>query len=370
MSLGFVARRPPMVPERVHLWPWLRLLRTIGAGWRWSRFSGWRWRSSGAGHLGNHPGHYRFALRAWLPRWDNVGAPRHWHESAGDGYPLPRDIGRHQPLGCPPDQPPAALQEILPLVAMGAVNDPLGPLCVPHWPAEGEREVGGKGEDSGAPVVAVHGADGAPTFRQTANGGLATPWHAAVMFVVWNPDRGVCLLVWQRPHWCVPGGARWWCRWVLLPEDVQPLNFGPVHSFTRPDILGNQGAQCVERGVVCLGFGRRQSCAEGLRPSTKLAGIQVRDARAAEPVQLLGAAAAEVMPKERALLSSTISQQTLHVFPGPRGCGASPAGILRRGTGRETIRLLYGGVRAVVQCGVVGGAAAVSRGLPCVSVCG
>ena len=36
-----------------------------------------------------------------------------------------------------------------------------------------------------------------------------------------------------------------------------------------------------------------------MRPSAKLAGMKVCDARAAEPVQLLGAAAAEVMPKER-----------------------------------------------------------------------
>ena len=31
--LGFVARRPPMVPERAHLWPWLLLWRATGAGW-------------------------------------------------------------------------------------------------------------------------------------------------------------------------------------------------------------------------------------------------------------------------------------------------------------------------------------------------
>ena len=75
-------------------------------------------------------------------------------------------------------------------------------------------------------------------------------------------------------------------------------------------------------------------------------------------------------PRSGALLSSTISEQTLHGFPGPRGYGASQAGILRRGTGRGTIGLLYWSVRAFLQCPVVGGAFAVSRGLPCVSVCG
>ena len=79
----------------------------------------------------------------------------------------------------------------------------------------------------------------------------------------------------------------------------------------------------------------------------------------AEPVQHFGAAAAQVMPK-----------QTLHGFPDPRSCGASPAGILRRGTGRRTIGLPYGTACSFLQCGVVGGAVAVSRGLLCVSVCG
>ena len=46
-------------------------------------------------------------------------------------------------------------------------------------------------------------------------------------------------------------------------------------------------------------FALRQSCAEWMRLSTKWADIKVRDARAAEPVELLGSAAAKVMPKER-----------------------------------------------------------------------
>ena len=119
------------------------------------------------------------------------------------------------------------------------------------------------------------------------------------MFVVRNLNRGVRPLHWQRPCWCAPGGAGWWCRRGLVAEDVQPLNVGAVPRVMRPDILCNQGAQCVEREVVELCLAWRRCCAEGMRPSAKLAGMKVRDAPAPEAVQLLGAAAAEVMPKER-----------------------------------------------------------------------
>ena len=118
------------------------------------------------------------------------------------------------------------------------------------------------------------------------------------MFVVWNVDRGVSPLVWQRPRSCAPGGARWRCRRVVVAEDVQPFNVGAVPRVMCEDILGNWGTQCVEREVVGLFFARRQSCSEGVRPSARWAGMKVRDAPAAEPVQLPGAAAAEVMPKE------------------------------------------------------------------------
>ena len=67
--------------------------------------------------------------------------------------------------------------------------------------------------------------------------------------------------------------------------------------------------------------------------------------------------------------SSSTSQQTPHGFP-RRGRGASLSGILRRGTVHGTIGSLYGSAHASVQCGVVGGAMAVSRWLPCARVCG
>ena len=97
-------------------------------------------------------------------------------------------------------------------------------------------------------------------------------------------------------------GGGWRCCRVLLAEDVQPRNVGAIPFLWCPDILGNQGALCVEREVVGLGFARRRSCAERVRPSAKWAGMQLCDALAPEPGQLLRAAAAEVMPKERSVV--------------------------------------------------------------------
>ena len=138
------------------------------------------------------------------------------------------------------------------------------------------------------------------------------------MFVVWNVDRGVCPLVWQRARLCVPGGARWRCRQVIVAEDVQPFNVGAVPRVMHPDILGNQGAQCVEHEVVGLCFAQRRSCAAGVRPSAKWAGMKVRDASAAEPVQLLGAAAAEVLPKEQGVVLDGYPPADAPRVPRPR----------------------------------------------------
>ena len=188
---------------------------------------------------------------------------------------------------------------------MGAANNPHGPPRVPKQAAKGDQEAGCKGKDGGAPVVAVHGANGSPTVWQIANGGYAAPWHGSIMFVVWNPDRGVFLPFWQRPRWRAPGGAGLRFRRILLAEDVSPRKVRAVPSVgvgVCPDILSNQGAQRLEREVVGLGFARRRSCAGGVWPFTKWAGMQVGEARAAEPVQHFSAAAAEVMPKERAVV--------------------------------------------------------------------
>ena len=122
------------------------------------------------------------------------------------------------------------------------------------------------------------------------------------MFVVRDVNRGVCPLDWQRPCWCAPGGAGWRCRRVLVAEDVPPLNVEAVPRAIVPDILGNQGAQCVELEVVGLCFAWRRSCAEWMRLLAEWADIKVRDARAAQRVQLHGSAAAKVMPKERSAI--------------------------------------------------------------------
>ena len=98
-------------------------------------------------------------------------------------------------------------------------------------------------------------------------GGQAALWRAALMFDVWNRDRWVFLPVRQHPRWCVPGGAGWRCRRVLLAEDIQPRNVGAVPSIGVrgcPDVLGNQPAQRVEREVVSLRFARWRGCAEGV----------------------------------------------------------------------------------------------------------
>ena len=80
-----------------------------------------------SGTSGHPPGHCHIAVRAWPRRWDEwlLGAPRHWHEAAVEGYPPLREIGRHQPLGGPLDQVPTAVEEITPLVAMCAGTIPM-----------------------------------------------------------------------------------------------------------------------------------------------------------------------------------------------------------------------------------------------------
>ena len=96
------------------------------------------------------------------------------------------------------------------------------------------------------------------------------------------------------------GGRGWWCRRLLVSEDVQPLDIGAVlPPAVVSDVLPDQSAQCLGCEVFVLRFARRRSCAESMRSPAEWARPQVRDARAAEPVQLLSAATAEVMPMKR-----------------------------------------------------------------------
>ena len=85
------------------------------------------------GTSGHHPGHCRIAVRDWPRRLvvQLLGAPCQWRAAAGEGYAPERDIRRHQPLGRPFDQGPAAVEEIPPFAAMGAVDDYPGQLHVP-----------------------------------------------------------------------------------------------------------------------------------------------------------------------------------------------------------------------------------------------
>ena len=96
-------------------------------------------------------------------------------------------------------------------------------------------------------------------------------------------------------------------------------------------------------------FARRRSCAESMRSPAEWARPQVRDARASEPVQLLSAATAEVMPTKR------VAVFVVHLHADPacvfgRGCGASPSGILRGGVVCRTIRPIHGRGRAHSGC--------------------
>ena len=123
------------------------------------------------------------------------------------------------------------------------------PFCVPHQPAEGDREAGGEGDDDSAVVVVVHGGDGAPTVLKAPNGGWTAPWRVVVMVVVGDVNRGVRPRVWQRPGWCAPGGAGGWCRRVLVGEDVQPLNVGAAPPPPRHCSRRFAGSECAVCGV-------------------------------------------------------------------------------------------------------------------------
>ena len=212
-------------------------------------------------------------------------------EAAWGGDTPPRVVGRHQPLSRPRGHGPAAVEEIPPLGAMETAGDAHRPFRVPHQPAKGDREAGGEGDDDVAVVVVVRGADVAATVWQVANVGQTVPWRVVVVFVVGNLNCGVRLRVWQRPGWCAPGGAGQ--GGVAGSSSVRTSN----HSTSGLSSLSPWFQTfCRIRVRSVLRFARRQSRAESVRSPAEWARPQVRDARAAEPVQLLRAAAAEVMP--------------------------------------------------------------------------
>ena len=107
-----------------------------------------------------------------------------------------------------------------------------------------------------------------------------------------------------------------------------------------------------------------------MRPSAKWAGMKVRDARPAEPAQLPGAAAAEVMPKEQGAVLVEYLQADAAWVPWPRMWSFTvghPEERYGSWDDRVTVRecARFGAVRCAV-----GGAVAVSRWLPSARVCG
>ena len=108
----------------------------------------------------------------------------------------------------------------------------------------------------------------------------------------WGPRPGLA-----APRLVRARGGGGGCRWVLVAEDVQQLNVGAaLPRAVVPDVLPDQSPQRLECEVFVFRFARRRSRAVSVRSPAEWARAQVRDARAAEPVQLLCAAAAEVMP--------------------------------------------------------------------------
>ena len=86
---------------------------------------------------------------------------------------------------------------------------------------------------------------------------------------------------------------------VAGSSSVRTSNYSTSGLSSRavvPDVLPDQSPQRLECEVFVLRFARRRSRAESVRSPAEWARPQVREARAAEPVQLLRAAAVEVMP--------------------------------------------------------------------------
>ena len=80
------------------------------------------------------------AALPYVPRrWDErlLGVPGHWHEAAGEGYPPPRETGRHQPHGRPLNQGPAAVAEIPQIRCHGRRGRP--PWPTPRPPPASRR---------------------------------------------------------------------------------------------------------------------------------------------------------------------------------------------------------------------------------------
>ena len=272
------------------------------------------------GTSGHHPGHCRIAVRARLWRWDEwlLGAPRHWLESAGEGYPLPREIGRHQPLGFPLDQPPAAVEEIPGLVAMVAANDPNGPLCPPHR----QPKVNGRRVVSLRTMVRQLSRFMGPMGPQLS-GRLPTGGRLRRRTPPKCSQSGTQIVGSASSSGSAHVGARQVGQGGRAPGSSSPR----TSNHSTLGLSPPSRAQTFLAIRVCSVWSGRSlvwvlrgsgAVQKGVRPSAKWAGMLVRDARAEEPVQLLGAAAAGVMPKERGVVVVECFPADAARVPGPR----------------------------------------------------
>ena len=227
------------------------------------------------GTSGHHPGHCRTVVRARPRRWDVrlLGAPCQWCEAAREGYAPPCEIGRHHPLGRPLGHGPAAVQEILPFAAMVAADDSHHPFRVADQPVEGEREAGGEGDNRGAVVVEVHGGEGAPIVWQIANREVDCPVARRRIVRIrgrklWGPPPWLAAPILVRARGGGMAVSLGPCQGRRLT--TQRRGCAPFRAIV-PDILLDQGAQCVEREVFGLCFGQGRGCAEWMRSSAKWA---------------------------------------------------------------------------------------------------
>ena len=238
-------------------------------------------------------------------------------EAAWRGEAPPCEVGRHQPLGCPRGNGPAAVEEVPPLGAMGAAGDAHRPFRVPHQPAEGDREAGGEGDDDVAVVVLVRGADVAPTVWRVANGGQTAPWRVVVVFVVGDVNRGVASRSGSAQVGARQGGRG---RGVAGSSSVSTSNhstsglsslapsFQTFCQIRVRSVWSVRSSSCVSRGggAVQSRCGRRQS---GHDHKFAIHGLQNQCSCSVPPQR-------RSCPRRGLPSSSITSMQSPHGFPG------------------------------------------------------
>ena len=105
-------------------------------------------------------GHCRFVIGAWLWWGDGwlMGPLNHRLLRSRDRDLPPRHTGRHGSVhGVLRAQAPSAEEEIFPLLAVGASDEPHGPFRIPHQPTDSEGKAGVEGDSECPAVSNVHG---------------------------------------------------------------------------------------------------------------------------------------------------------------------------------------------------------------------